>query len=76
MIEDITNSGFNGPVIIQCFEEETLVRFKQLKPEWKRVRLLHENNTPLDHDEKAQRVLLENISKYADGSNNIVLSLS
>ena len=36
----IDESGFDGPIAIQSFEQESLERIRELKPEWMRVRLL------------------------------------
>jgi hypothetical protein len=67
VVEDVEKSGFDGPVIIQCFEEETLRRFQTLQPQWDRVQLLVEKWTPLDSDPVAQKTMLDRIASYAQG---------
>jgi glycerophosphoryl diester phosphodiesterase len=40
LVKTIEDSSFTGPVIIQSFEDDSLRRIRELKPEWPRVRLL------------------------------------
>ena len=48
LVDEIEKSSFSGPVIIQSFEDDSLRRIGELKPEWPRVRLM----TQEDADEK------------------------
>ena len=40
LVDCIESSSFNGPIIIQSFEDDSLHRIHALKPEWATVRLL------------------------------------
>ena len=37
LAESLDQAKWEGPVIIQSFEKDSLMRFKELKPHWKRV---------------------------------------
>eukprot|EP00948_MAST-09A_sp_MAST-9A-sp1_P000473 g473.t1 len=75
MVEDLERAGWNGPVIIQSFEEDSLRRFKELKPEWKRVKLLTYEDIPMinesindfEIDLDAMGTLFDHIADYANG---------
>jgi len=79
IITDIQASGFTGPIIIQSFEEDSLRLFKEMKPEWPRVRLVIDLKTavqfgvnpreaiPDDKDVNGLQVWYKGIKEYADG---------
>jgi len=67
LVDVIESSTFEGPIIIQSFELDSLKLIRQLKPEWKTVKLL--TQADLDHlvslDE--MRAFMETLSKDCDG---------
>ncbi len=67
LVEAIEASGFDGPIIIQCFEEPSLRIMESLRPQWKRVKLLTEPEVPLDDQPDGQRRLLDKVADYAHG---------
>lgn len=79
LLEDIIASGFSGPVIIQSFEEGSLRRFKEIRPEWPRVQLLIDLETaahygvdkreslPDERDVEGLQAFYERVGEYADG---------
>ena len=46
LVEDIEASKFDGPVMIQSFEEESLRRIATMRPDWKLVKLWLEEDVP------------------------------
>jgi glycerophosphoryl diester phosphodiesterase len=68
LVEEVERSGFDGPVIVQSFEQESLERIRELKPEWTRVRLLTADHVPRDvKDRPAHEALMRDIAGYAHG---------
>ena len=68
LVEDVAASGFQGRVTIQSFEPESLQRIAALRPDWRRVRLLTEDQVRdmLDHP-VAMDAFMSQISQYAHG---------
>lgn len=77
LVNAIDRSGFDGPIIVQSFERESLETFLTLRPNWKRVQLLLAEgasrndrdiiNVPPVHDDDALDAFFENIATYANG---------
>lgn len=82
LVAEIEASGFDGPVIIQSFERQSLERIAALKPEWSRVQLLLADSLEADgaamgagapacnfipDEPDAMRRFMEDVATYAQG---------
>lgn len=67
LVDVLENSTFQGPIIIQSFELDSLKLIRQLKPEWKTVKLLTRHE--LDHNAKEGSLLtfMESLAAHSDG---------
>lgn len=67
LVDVLESSTFKGPVIIQSFELESLKLIRQLKPEWKTVKLL--TREEVDGHGKANSLpsFMESLAEHCDG---------
>jgi len=66
LVDVLESSTFQGPVIIQSFELESLKLIRQLKPEWKTVKLL--TREELDHHvDKGLSPFMESLAEHCHG---------
>jgi len=67
LVDVLESSTFQGPIIIQSFELESLQLIRQLKPEWKTVKLL--TRAELDHHTKNKTLtkFMESLAQHCDG---------
>lgn len=67
LVEVIENSSFQGPIIIQSFELDSLKLIRQLKPEWKTVKLLTKSDLDQVVGQEQMRSFMETLSQDCDG---------
>ena len=68
LVEVLEASSFEGPVIIQSFELNSLKLIRQLKPEWKTVKLLTMADLAgFQNDKNALVPFMESLAPFCDG---------
>ena len=68
LVSVLEESSFQGPIIIQSFELESLQLIRQLKPEWKTVKLLTQKDMlPYQNDADGMRRFLDGLAETCDG---------
>lgn len=63
LVETLDESKFQGPVIIQSFEEDSLRRMQELKPDWQQVKLLTKRDIDVAIDNDCLDKMMEDFAE-------------